>query len=130
MAEWLRSRGVGDAELQEAIERLAEAGALDDEHFAVRFAEDKRALRDWGPDRIAEALRARGVAEDVIVAAVGTEGADELVDRALVLLDKHGASAEDDESRARALALLARRGYPLELAYDAVRALEHRSEAA
>ena len=45
------------------MERLLEAGALDDERFARRFAEDKRELRGWGPDRIAEALRARGVDE-------------------------------------------------------------------
>lgn len=112
------------------VARLVEVEVLDDEHFAVRFAEDKRALRDWGPDRIAEALRARGVAEDVIAAAVGAEGPEELTDRALVLLGKHGATVEDEASRARALSLLTRRGYPLELAYDAVRALERRSRAA
>ena len=43
--------------------RLIEAGALDDERFARRYAEDKRELRGWGPERIREALAARGVAE-------------------------------------------------------------------
>ena len=64
LAEWLRERGVeeGDAGPGPRV-RLAEAGALDDERFARRFAEDKRELRSWGPERIAEALRARGVEE-------------------------------------------------------------------
>ena len=43
------------------IERLTEAGGIDDARFARLFAEDKRALRGWGPERIEEALRARGV---------------------------------------------------------------------
>ncbi len=121
---------MGEAELAEAMARLVEAEAVDDERFAIRFAEDKRALRGWGPDRIAEALRARGVEEALIDAALGAEDGDQLAERALALLAGSGAAADDEASRARALSLLARRGYPLEVAYEAVRALERRSRAA
>ena len=64
LGDWLRARGVAEDEIAEVLERLLEAGAIDDERFARRFAEDKRELRGWGPDRIAEALRARGVDRD------------------------------------------------------------------
>jgi regulatory protein len=124
---WLRERGVGEDELAEAIARLAEAGAVDDERFARSFAEDKRELRGWGPERIAEALRARGVSE-ALVQSVAVESEADAVSRAAALLVESGAEVEDDGSRGRALALLARRGYPLEVAYEAVRAAERAAE--
>ncbi len=112
------------------LERLLEDGGVDDERFARRFAEDKRELRGWGPDRIAGALRARGIDEPLIEAAVEAEGAEALLERALELVEVSGIDPRDEASRARALSLLARRGFPLEVAYDAVRALERRSQAA
>jgi regulatory protein len=121
---------VAEDELAVAIERLHEAGAIDDERFARRFAEDKRELRGWGPDRITGALRARGIDEPLIEAAVEAEGAEALLERALELVEVSGIDPCDESSRARALSLLARRGFPLEVAYEAVRALERRSRAA
>lgn len=124
MAEWLRERGVGEEELLDVLARLAEAGALDDERFARMFAEDKRELRGWGPDRIAEALRARGVEQAPIDAALAAEGHDATCERALAALRDGGADVSDDAGRGRALSLLARRGFPLELSYDAIREFE------
>lgn len=121
---------MSEEELAEVMARLVEAGGVDDEAFARRYAEDKRDLRGWGPDRIAGALRDRGVSEPLIDAALAAEDADEVLGRAIAVLDAAGAGAEHEASRARALSLLARRGYPLECAYDAVRAVERRSEAA
>ena len=113
-----------------AIERLHEAGAIDDERFARRFAEDKRELRGWGPDRITGRCGRAGIDEPLIEAAVEAEGAEALLERALELVEVSGIDPCDERSRARALSLLARRGFPLEVAYDAVRALERRSRAA
>ncbi len=121
LAGWLRERGVDEAELADVVARLSGAGALDDAEFARRYAADKRELRGWGPDRIAEALRARGVGEEEISAALAGEDEEAVIGRALELLEGDGAGVEDDRSRGRALALLARRGYPLEAAYEAVR---------
>ena len=121
---WLRERGVGEVELADVLARLAESGGIDDERFAVRFAEDKRELRGWGPDRIGEALRARGVGESLIDAALAREPTAEVLDRAVALLGDSGADVGDEAGRGRALSLLARRGFPLEIAYDAVRRFE------
>lgn len=130
MARWLAGRGVAEEDLAEVVARLIEAEVLDDGNFARRYAEDKRELRGWGPDRIAEALRSRGVAEEHVAAALAAEDAGAVVDRAIAVLEAAGASVDDEPGRARALSLLARRGYPLEAAYDAVRAMERRSRAA
>lgn len=124
----LRERGVGEEEALEVLARLAEAGAVDDERFARMFAADKRELRGWGPDRIEEALRARGVERGSIDAALAEEGAEAARQRAVALLADSGADVSDDAGRGRALSLLARRGFPLELSYDAIRELERNRE--
>ena len=126
---WLVERGFGAEQVGAAISRLIEDGVLDDERFARRFAEDKRELRGWGPERIREALAGRGLEPALIEAALGAEGAGEQVERAIGLLERRGEGAVDERSRARALAYLARRGYDSELAYEAVRGFERRTAA-
>jgi regulatory protein len=121
---WLRDRGAEDSATADAIARLIEEGAIDDERFALRYAEDKRELAGWGPKRIRDALDARGVDPRVIEKAVDAEGPQDVLNRAIGVLQSTDASVDDDEGRQRALALLARRGFPLETAYEAVRALE------
>jgi regulatory protein len=118
---WLASRGCQQAEIEAAIARLVEIGELDDARFARRFAEDKRELRGWGSERIAEALEARDVGSAEIAAALATEDEGELVDRAARLLAARGDALADEAARGRALAFLVRRGYGSEVAYEAVR---------
>jgi regulatory protein len=124
---WLSERGYPAEEVAAAIERLTAAGELDDARFARRYAEDKRDLRGWGPDRIREALAARGLDAPTIEAALAGSDREEEFARAVSLLERRGEPPVDEPSRARALAYLARRGYDSELAYDAVRAFERRA---
>jgi regulatory protein len=112
------------------IALLAEAGAIDDASFALRYAEDKRNLAGWGPDRIRNALVSRGVAGEHIEAAVGGEDDSELLARAVGLLGDRGLVCESERERERALGLLVRRGYSLELAYEAVRKVGRLADAA
>ena len=115
---------MGEAEIEEAIALLAEAGAIDDASFARRYAEDKRELAGWGPDRIERSLAARGVAPEHIEAAIGGEDEVRQLERATALLSLRATGLRSDRERERALALLVRRGYSLDLAYDAVRSAE------
>ena len=124
---WLAERGFEPAAVEDAVERLSEAGAIDDERFARRFAADKRELRGWGPERIREALYERGLDRALIEAAVGGETHAEQLRRAVELLEQRSEPVFDERSRSRALAFLARRGYDSDLAYDAVRAVERRA---
>ena len=97
----------------------------------VRFAEDKRELAQWGSERIARDLSRRGVAPDLIDAALCDRTAEAELDTALTLLEQRfPAAPADDRERDRAWRLLVRRGYAPELAYEAVRALERRPRAA
>lgn len=118
--EWLLSKGYAVAETGEAIARLVEIGELDDERFAIAFAEDKRTLAGWGSERIEAALNERGLPADLSARAAAAERRQEL-ERAVTQLFKRGRSIDDDSARSSALGYLTRRGYPYELAYDAVR---------
>ncbi|HEY1236844.1 MAG TPA: RecX family transcriptional regulator [Solirubrobacterales bacterium] len=127
---WLAERGVEEAEIEEVIALLAEAGAVDDASFARRYASDKQLLAGWGPDRIAHALERRGVALEHIEAALGGDDETAQLERATALLWDRGLSCATEPERERALRLLVRRGYPLELAYEAVRAAERQGRDA
>jgi regulatory protein len=127
---WLAEREVAEAEIEEVIALLIEAGAIDDAGFARRYAEDKRSLAGWGPDRISKALEGRGVAREHVDAALGGDDEEAQLERAIGLLGDRGLACESGRERDRALGLLVRRGYPLELAYEAVRKVGRLSDAA
>jgi regulatory protein len=121
---------VEEAEVDEVIALLIEADAIDDASFARRYAEDKRQLAGWGPDRISAALTGRGVPREQIEAALDAEDVDAQLKRAVGLLGDRGMGCGSERERERALGLLVRRGYPLELAYEAVRRVERFADAA
>jgi regulatory protein len=119
----LEAKGVDVAATDAAVADLTETGLLDDAGYARRFAEDRRALDAWGAERIERRLREAGVAPEHIAAALGGHERDDERDAALALLRRRfPAPPETDRDRERALGVLVRRGYELELAYDAVRA--------
>jgi regulatory protein len=109
------------------MERLLAIGELDDERFAARYAEDKRELRGWGPDRIREALVERGIERSLAQEAAGGEDPTTQAERAADLLATRRRDLDDEAGRGRALAYLARRGYGSEVAYEAVRRAERRA---
>src|SRR5512132_3824982 len=100
---WLAERGVEEAQIAEVIALLAEAGAIDDASFARRYAEDKRQLAGWGPDRIAKALEGRGVDRAHIEAALGGEDESSQLERAIALLGDRGMPCGTERERERAL---------------------------
>jgi regulatory protein len=121
LVAWLRRRGYSEDDVEEAVGRLTEAGELDDERFARRYAEDKRELSGWGAERIREALLARGVASARVEAVLAADSHADQLNRASELLARRGRPLGDNAERQRALDYLARRGYEYEIAYEAVR---------
>jgi regulatory protein len=121
----LEARGVEPAIVEEAVAELSRQGYLDDARYAQRFAQDRRAIDAWGAERIERRLLAVGVDPELIAGALDERGAGEELDAALAVLRRRFANAPtDDRERERALGVLIRKGYDLELAYDAVRAFE------
>ena len=125
MRRHLERKRVEPAGIDAAIAELERLQYLDDERFARRFAEDRRRLDGWGADRIERRLLALGVEPAVAAGAAATgDGHDELSAAVEVLRRRVRRPPRTDRDRDRALGVLARRGYELELAYDAVRAFE------
>jgi len=120
----LASKAVEPQTIDDVVAELARQGCLDDTRYARRFAEDRRALEDWGLERIERKLLAAGVDPALIAAALGDRGAEDELEAAVALLRRRcRETPSTDRERERALGLLVRKGYDLELAYDAVRAL-------
>jgi regulatory protein len=123
--ERLGAEGIEPATVDGAIDELHHLGYLDDARYAQRFAEDRRTIDAWGAERIERRLLALGVDPALIAAALDERGAGEELEAALAVLRRRFVRPPaDDPSRDRALGLLVRKGYELELAYDAVRAFE------
>ena len=120
----LREKGVDEAALALAIDQLHEDGALDDERFAIRYAEDKRELAGWGPERIRKALKERGLPDDLIDPALAAESRDDQLQRAVDFLASKDLAVEGPVERRKALGALARRGFESEVSYEAMREQE------
>ncbi len=127
----LAAKDVGEPEADAAIAEVARMGYLDDARYARAFAEDRRNLDGWGTERIERRLMELGVDREHVAAALGArDGADELEAAVELLRRRFRAAAPSNErERERALGMLVRKGYELELAYDAVRAFERTTAA-
>jgi regulatory protein len=121
LGSWLRARGVGSDEVEEVVDRLVSSGVLDDARYARQYAEDKRQLKQWGSERIRAALLDRGVASNDVDEALADLGPEQELELAERLLRERGAELSSALERQRALALLVRRGYDSEVAYEAIR---------
>jgi regulatory protein len=122
LSRHLASKAVEPDTIRETVADLTRQGYLDDARYARRYAEDRRSLDDWGPERIERKLLAAGVDPEHIAAALAArDGADELEAAVELLRRRCREVPSTDRERERALGLLVRKGYDLELAYDAVR---------
>lgn len=118
----LEGRAVEQPVIDRALTMLIDEGHLDDGRFARLFAQDKRELQGWGPERIRRALLVRGVEPKLVEAAL-TEGEQTDLERAVELLRRRfPVPPRDRRERDRALGVLIRKGYGSELALDALAA--------
>jgi regulatory protein len=122
LARILARKRVEPAVIDSVVGELCEQGYLDDARFAHRFADDRRRLDGWGAERVERRLRALGVDAELIAAAVSTRDHEGELEAALAILRRRfpgpPATPRDCE---RALGVLVRKGYELELAHDAIR---------
>ena len=117
----LERKRVEPGAIDDAVAELTEAGLLDDARYAQAFADDKRYLDRWGSERIARELQRRGIAPDLIESVLSDRSREAELEAALVLLGQRAPTVSDDRERDSAWRLLVRRGYEVELAYEAVR---------
>jgi len=115
----LLAKGFAAEAVEQAIARGQELGYLDDARYVERLSRSLLATGRAAGPRLAQELRRRGLAEELIGAqltAVRTAGAEEdalreLIARRFPAFDYAGA---DPGTRRRAVNFLLRRGFPLD----------------
>ena len=122
LARLLAAKRVEPAAIETVVGELGEQGYLDDAGYARRFADDRRRLDGWGAERIERRLLALGVDGELVAAAAGEQDHEGELAAALELLTRRFPDPpQTPRERDRALGVLVRKGYGLELAHDALR---------
>jgi regulatory protein len=117
------------AAINAALAVVAEQGYLDDARYARLLAEDRRNLDGWGVDRIRARLQAAGIDPELIERTLAGHDTRSELDAARALLARRcGGALGDNRERQRAFGILIRAGYDSDVAYDAIRAAEHRDD--
>jgi regulatory protein len=118
----LAAKRVEPSAIETVLAELSEQGYLDDAGYAQRFAEDRRRLDAWGAERIERKLLSLGIDREIVAGVVGEQGHAGEMEAALeILARRFPEPPRTPRDRDRALGVLVRKGYELELAYDALR---------
>ncbi|MER7769823.1 recombination regulator RecX [Kitasatospora sp. NPDC096140] len=125
LADALRKREIPEDVADEVLTRLEEVGLIDDGAFAAAWVESRHAVRGLSRRALAQELRTKGVAADLVDQAVAQVDHDDETDAARALVERKLRSTRglDRQVRTRRLVgMLARRGYSEGLAFRVVRA--------
>ncbi|MFG2919195.1 recombination regulator RecX [Kitasatospora sp. NPDC048298] len=124
LADALRKREIPEEVADEVLTRLEEVGLIDDAAFAAAWVESRHAVRGLSRRALAQELRTKGVAADLVEQAVAQLDHDDETDAARALVERKLRSTRglDPQVRTRRLVgMLARRGYSEGLAFRVVR---------
>lgn len=129
MHDRLVARGFTDDEVTSTLSRLDESELIDDTEFAHEWVRSRHAHSARGRHALRRELKAKGVADDIVVDALGTIDPDAEREIAYALADKKltfdADELADPAIRAKAFRRLAgalgRRGYPPEMITSVVK---------
>ena len=120
----LAKRGYPDDVRDRVLDRLARVGLIDDVDFAEHWVESRRSSAGKGKRALAAELHTKGVDNDVITKVLAGIDAGAERERAeqLVQAKLRRENLDGDQTRVarRLVAMLARRGYDQNMAYDVV----------
>jgi len=124
----LRDREHGETDIEAAVTRLLETGALDDKKLAAAYARTAAEVKGRGRLRVIRELQARGVAKSIAAEAVGEVFGDKdersLVTRALQKKLRHRLGRPlDAAEKARLYQYLMRQGFTPAVIVDSLRKL-------
>ncbi|MFI6447491.1 recombination regulator RecX [Kitasatospora sp. NPDC050543] len=124
LADALRTREIPDEVAEEVLDRYEEVGLIDDAAFAEAWVESRHAVRGLARRALAQELRTRGVAGELVEQAVSQLGAEDEAEAARALVERKLRATRGLERQARTrrlVGMLARRGYSEGLAFRVVR---------
>ncbi len=128
LRERLILRGVSREKAEDTISRLVEKGYLDDKTFSRERAETRLRLNNWGRNKIAAELRAKGVDPEIVKNTIEGIGEKEELFWASEALKKWlkrkgVAPPLDSELENKALRFLSSRGFPFHISIEALKNL-------
>jgi regulatory protein len=124
LATALTRRGVPADAVERVLSRFGEVGLIDDRAFAEAFVASGHSTRGLARRALSVQLRQRGIDSATASAALQDldSGTEEATARALVARRLSDTARLEPTARARRLVgMLARKGYPADLAYRVVR---------
>lgn len=124
LAAALRRRGIPGDVAESVLGRFAEVGLIDDAAFARAWVESRHHSRGLARRVLAAELRQRGIPDGEVRSAVNLLGPQDELAAARRLVDKRAAATRGQPWPARArqlMGMLARKGYPADVAAQVVR---------
>jgi len=116
----LKTKDVRPDFIDEVVERLSQAGLLDDQAFARYWLENRSDFRPRGERALRMELRQKGVPDDVIAEVLGQgHNEDDSAYRAAVTQARKIRATDPREFRRKLEAHLARRGFSYDTAREA-----------
>lgn len=115
----LARRGFTEEEIDQTMQRLDDAGLLDDEQFADEYSESLFGSKNLSSREVARRLKQRGVSQLIIEATLAGSALRDY-DRALVVGKKkcqQMADLPEEVQLRRLLAYLSRRGFTESICY-------------
>ena len=106
-----------------AVARMQALGLVDDEAYALRYAQELFSSRGYAPRRIQYELKKRGISSENCALAMEQLNCEDFGARAIALLSSRFGSLTCEADTRRAAALLERYGYSYADINGAIRAL-------
>ena len=125
LRERLADGGFDPDVIDRALTRLQELGLVDDADFARSWVAERAGRKDYGPVLLARELRDKGIAEDLIAAAVTEAFPDEAAQATEVAgtLVRRWVELPLPKQASRLASALARKGFSQEAVEEAVKAV-------
>lgn len=128
IVESLQRNAYPEEAIARVMQRLNEAGYIDDASFAEQWA-TARTAKGMGTRRIRYELRQKGIAQEAIDNTIASMGNEELLNSAVTAARKasRGKDLHTPEGRQKLLAALARRGFDYTLSRRALEIIKEES---
>lgn len=124
LADALAAKGIPDEAAQTVLDRYTQVGLIDDAAFAQAWVSTRQAGRGLATRVLAQELHRRGIDKDIAGAALATLDPDAEDASARLLVQRKLGSMrglEPSVATRRLLGMLARKGYPSDVAFRVIR---------
>lgn len=120
LAKDLKDKDISDEVANVALDRFEEVGLINDQALASSYVSSQHERKGLGKNALRQQLRAKGVSDDVALAAISQISDDQEFQAAFALACKKIRSLQRDDAKTqlrKIVGVLARKGYSSNLAF-------------